>query len=173
MLKPTGEPAKFSTDRLTLLLAIITLVVLSDAFTKQLAITMLSEDQIVAVTPFLNLRLVENTGISFGLLKATSTSSVAILLSVQFAIVAGLSWLVLRSACRWEQIAIASIIGGAVANIADRTIKHSVTDFLDLHVSGMHWPTFNVADIAISSGVILVLVTTLFRDPEKFDCTNP
>ncbi len=160
-MKRLLETPKISTERAVLLSSIIILVILSDALTKQLAMTVLSGDQIVAVTPFLNLRLVQNSGISFGLLKATTTSSVAMLLSVQFTVIAGLSWLLLRSACKSEQIAIATIIGGAVANIADRTTKHTVTDFLDLHVSGFHWPTFNVADIAISCGVLLLLVTAV------------
>ena len=57
-----------------------------------------------------------------------------------------------------ECFAYAMIIGGALGNVVDRVLRGAVTDFLDFHWQGMHWPAFNFADIAINIGVLAMLL---------------
>ena len=66
-------------------------------------------------------------------------------------------------------VSLGLVIGGALGNAIDRAIYHAVADFLDFHAAGYHWPSFNVADIAITVGVILLLLDGLItrRDDNK------
>ena len=63
---------------------------------------------------------------------------------------------------RWLLFALASVLGGALGNLVDRLTTGMVTDFLDLHWRGYHWPAFNVADSFITTGVVILLVHSLF-----------
>ena len=60
-----------------------------------------------------------------------------------------------------ERLAFSAIIGGAAGNLADRIWRGRVTDFIDVHVAGLHWPAFNLADTAISLGVMTLLWASL------------
>ena len=59
------------------------------------------------------------------------------------------------------------MIGGALGNLTDRILYQAVVDFLDFHISGYHWPAFNVADSAITIGVICIIYESLFERNEK------
>jgi len=63
----------------------------------------------------------------------------------------------------WGQITIASIFGGAIGNFIDRLQYGEVIDFLDFYINGYHWPAFNIADSAISVGVVSLLVLFAFE----------
>lgn len=126
-----------------------------------MAETFLTRGGPMVLTSFLNLSLGHNTRISFGLLRASSSSAVVAMIAVQSLIVAGLFLLAVRSSSRFEQVAFALILGGALGNIVDRFHDGAVTDFLDLHLTGWHSPTFNVADIAITCGAVLLILVSL------------
>ncbi|PPC79752.1 MAG: signal peptidase II [Hyphomicrobium sp.] len=143
------------------IMSIVVGVFLADAFTKSAAQQYLPPAGAIYISPFLNLKLAYNQGISFGLLKANSTTDVITLLVFQCAILAALGYLAMRSSVPIERASLSLIVGGAVGNIFDRAVNHAVTDFLDLHLYGWHWPTFNVADIAISIGAVLLIWTTI------------
>ena len=64
-------------------------------------------------------------------------------------------------------VALALVIGGAVGNVIDRIRFGAVVDFLDFHVGGWHWPAFNIADSAITIGVILLILDSLKSKPEN------
>lgn len=157
---PQSSDASPLLGRLLLVTAVVISVAIVDISTKIWAETALSAHGTIAVTPFFNLRLGYNTGISFGMLRAGTWSEVAMLIAMQGLIITGLCALAARSRMRMEQTGFALILGGAVGNIIDRFSDGAVTDFLDLHVASWHWPTFNVADIAITSGVALLLAAT-------------
>jgi signal peptidase II len=140
-------------------------VVGADALSKRLAEAALSHGLEVALTPFLNLRLGFNPGISFGLFPMGSASGVAILVAVQIVIIVGMVVVAMRSSLLLERAAFGLIIGGAIGNVIDRARDGLVTDFLDLHLQGWHWPTFNIADMAICFGVALLLWTSVRRRP--------
>ncbi len=62
--------------------------------------------------------------------------------------------------------ALAVILGGAAGNLYDRLAKGTVTDFLDFHLAGWHWPAFNIADSAVTAGVLLLLLDLTRARPE-------
>ena len=120
---------------------------------------LVSPELTVPVTSFFNLVLGWNTGVSFGMLSGLGLPPWTLaLLSV--AIAGGLLiWL-----CRTESWLVASglglVIGGALSNALDRLRYGAVTDFLDFHLAGWHWPAFNLADAGIVCGVVALVLDT-------------
>jgi len=109
----------------------------------------------IEILPVFNLVLIRNRGVSFGLMKELPWWGLAFL---GLAIVTVLSVWLWRAGSRLSGAAIGLIIGGALGNIADRIRWGGVTDFLDFHIDEYHWPAFNFADVAIVSGVGLMLL---------------
>lgn len=121
----------------------------------------LNPPRLIELTPFLNLRLGFNTGVSFGLFRDTLEAWPGLLGLFKFATGFGLlAWAALTRH-RLERIGLALMAGGAFGNAIDRWRQGAVTDFLDLHWGGWHWPTFNGADIALTLGVALMLLAAL------------
>lgn len=87
--------------------------------------------------------------------------AVAVIICVALAV-----WLA-RSTHWVVTVGLAMIIGGALGNVIDRVRFGAVYDFLDVHVVGWHWPAFNVADSAISIGVALLILNSLFAIGER------
>lgn len=115
----------------------------------------------IDVTPFFNLVIVWNRGVSFGLLSDQGWGPWP-LVALTGAIVAGLLVWLARTKERWLGLALGLVIGGAVGNVVDRMIFGAVFDFIDVHAAGYHWPAFNVADAAISLGVVAIVADSLF-----------
>lgn len=114
------------------------------------------------VTPFFNLVLTLNRGMSFGLFNTGGGATGAVLFSLVAAvIVAGLVFWLRRVRSPLLAVAIGLIIGGAVGNVADRIRHGAVVDFLDFHIGYWHWPAFNLADSAICLGVAVMLFDSL------------
>lgn len=111
----------------------------------------------IVVTPFFNLVMVWNTGVSFGLFSEDSASRSWTLIAVSFAVTIWLGWWLWRAHSGLVATALGMIIGGAIGNVIDRYRFGAVFDFLDFHAFGWHWPAFNVADSAIVVGVLLLL----------------
>lgn len=139
------------------------LVVVLDQGTKWLAETNLEAYRPLPMLPFFNLTLMYNEGAAFSFLADAGGwqrwffSAFGLIMSAILFI-----WLLrLRPGERRLAAAIALILGGAVGNLIDRLMTGRVVDFLDLHVGRWHWPAFNIADIAITLGVVLMLVASL------------
>jgi lipoprotein signal peptidase len=115
----------------------------------------------ITLLPVLNLRLGFNTGVTFGMFAESAAGAVWLLVSIKLAVVAWLLLWLRRAASRIEATAIGLIVGGALGNILDRLRIGAVTDFIDAHFGGWHWPTFNMADAAIVIGVALLVLTGL------------
>ena len=142
-----------------LLLAAITVVL--DQFTKALVLAFLEPYQAVEWAPFLSCVLVFNTGISFGLFAGETALLRWVLIGLALAVSVLLtSWLYMEKRPRVAS-ALGLILGGAIGNVVDRIFRHAVVDFLDLHIGGWHWPAFNLADSAITVGVVLYVFTSL------------
>jgi signal peptidase II len=123
--------------------------------------------RLVEILPFFNLVAVWNYGVSFGLFNNGSAAGSWIFIGLALVIVAVLAvwlWRALRSI---PAAALGLVIGGALGNVVDRIRFGAVFDFLDVHVAGWHWPAFNVADSAISVGVAVLLIDSLFQNPDK------
>ncbi|MGW9330617.1 signal peptidase II [Bosea sp. NPDC055594] len=121
----------------------------------------LDPPRVIELAPFLNLRLGFNTGISFGMFRGTLERWPEALGLFKFLVGLGLIIWAALSRHRLERIGLALIAGGAFGNAIDRWRQGAVTDFIDLHWGGWHWPTFNGADIAITLGVVLILLASL------------
>jgi signal peptidase II len=111
----------------------------------------------VTVTPFLDLVLVWNTGISYGLFPQDTRVGRLAIMAVALAIVAIMIVWLLRTADRLVAVAIGLVIGGALGNAIDRQLYGAVADFFRLHAFGYQWYVFNLADVAIVAGVALLL----------------
>ena len=138
-------------------------VVLVDQIAK---IAVLSRsDQLTAdstpLTPFLDLSLRWNRGISFSLFARDSASAETALVALTLAATALLAWWLSRSRTGLAAVGLGLIIGGALGNAIDRIIHGAVVDYLDLHAFGRHFFVFNLADAAINIGVVLLMVDLL------------
>tara|TARA_B100000614_G_C14338095_1_gene407652 strand:- start:177 stop:674 length:498 start_codon:yes stop_codon:yes gene_type:complete len=105
------------------------------------------------INDFINLDLIWNTGIGFGILSTNSSlfyNSISFLIAL---IIIILLLLALRSKTS-DKIIFSLIAGGAIGNLYDRLVYNAVPDFIDLHYNNFHWFTFNIADIFISIGII-------------------
>ncbi len=151
--------------RLGLLVAAV--VVIADRMVKWWAIDALADTPYgVEILPFFNLVLVENRGISFGMFGGGTLPPLllaAVALAVTLALVI---WLRLVET-RLLAAAIGLVIGGALGNVIDRFRYGAVVDFLDLHWDDFHWPAFNLADAAISVGVVVLLMDALLIGHER------
>ena len=138
-------------------------ILLLDQGTKRFFEIMLSESgRAVLVTPFFNLVLGHNRGISFSLLSSEHPYAPYALALFAIVIVIGLAVWMWRSNSLMQRLGLAAIIGGAISNLVDRLENGAVTDFLDFHIGGYHWPTFNFADAAITCGVAVLLLESVW-----------
>jgi lipoprotein signal peptidase len=117
----------------------------------------------VVVLPVLNLTMVWNRGVTFGLLTGSSPWNALILSALALAVVIALGFWLRRAESRLTAIALGAIGGGAVGNVTDRLRFGAVVDFVDAHAGVWHWYVFNVADAAIVCGVAALIVDGLFR----------
>lgn len=121
----------------------------------------LNPPRLIELTPFLNLRLGFNTGVSFGLFRDALEAWPGLLGLFKFAAGFGLLAWAAFAGHRLERIGLSLMAGGAFGNAIDSWRQGAVTDFLDLHWGDWHWPTFNGADIALTFGVVLMLLAAL------------
>ncbi|MDE0381040.1 MAG: signal peptidase II [Rhodospirillales bacterium] len=120
----------------------------------------------IEVTSFFNLVPVQNKGISFGLFQSEG-AGVWLIVGLALAVSAGLVVWLYRTRLRWPAWALGLVIGGAIGNVIDRLRLGWVIDFLDFHGGGYHWPAFNLADSAISVGVVMLVVQSFLMKPPK------
>ena len=117
------------------------------------------------LTPFFNLVLTLNRGMSFGMFNAALGSggglNVVLFSLAAVVIVVGLIYWLSRVGSPLLAVAIGLIVGGAVGNVVDRIRYGAVVDFLDFHIGNYHWPAFNLADSAICLGVVVMLFDSL------------
>jgi signal peptidase II len=152
----------------TIALAIAAAVFLLDQLSKWLMIGPLSLQQVgqIEILPIFNLTWTENRGISLGLLTADSEATRWALVAVTAAIAAGIAWWIGREARRGDQMALGLVLGGAIGNILDRVRYGYVVDFADLHFGDFRpFLVFNVADAAISIGVVILLLRAFLARP--------
>jgi len=126
----------------------------------------------VALTPFLDLVLAWNTGISFGMFQQAGPLGQSALFALKAIAVALLGIWLARTGSRPSGIALGMIIGGAIGNAIDRLAHGAVMDFVLFHLAGagwtFQWSVFNVADAAIVAGVAGLLYESIFaRDAAK------
>ena len=135
-------------------------VLVLDQWTKRLVEVHLPHHTPQPIIPgFLNLNHVRNTGVAFGLF-ASDVGGGWLLTLLGLAALAAVSlyfWFA-PTRDRGLLVALALVVGGAVGNLIDRVSSGAVTDFIDVYVGMHHWPSFNVADSAISIGIVLMAI---------------
>ena len=116
----------------------------------------------VAVTPFLDLEYVKNTGVSYGLFLQESRGGQWVLVAFAVLAVCAMAlWLARGVTTRLVAVSLGLIMGGAASNAIDRLTLGGVADFFALHAFGFHWYVFNIADVAIVAGVIGLIYDSL------------
>jgi signal peptidase II len=145
-----------------------TLVSIVDQATKWWIVDFFAaRPSIVEATPFFNLVLVMNRGVSFGLVPIEATWGPWMFAGIAAVIVVILVIWLARAEQTLLAIGIGLVIGGAIGNVIDRLRYGGVVDFLDFHLGSYHWPAFNVADASIVVGVGALLYTSLFTKDES------
>ena len=156
----TTETRAARSGRLTgmrlLLLTVALVVAGADLTAKAAAQRFLSPGRVVNLGP-LDLRLVYNPGTAFSLGAALPAPLIATSIAIVVAGVAVFAWRAAPHAALLMVLGLASILGGAVANLIDRLRDRVVTDYL----YSSWWPTFNLADVFITVGAVAVLISTL------------
>lgn len=135
-------------------------VIALDQWSKHLISDALQLNQIIELTPFLNLVLVHNSGAAFSFLSDASGWQrwFFVVLAVSISIVL-VFWIKrLKTNEISLAVALSLILGGAVGNLWDRLLSGYVIDFIDVYYGVWHWPAFNVADSAITVGVVVLFI---------------
>ena len=135
----------------------VLIIFLLDRFSKIYVIDLIqSQGGEIFLFDFLNLTLNWNTGIAFGLLSFNASLIYHLISALILLIIIYLIYLMVISD-NLGKITVSLIIGGALGNLYDRLNYFAVPDFIDFHIKSFHWFTFNVADIFISVGIIIML----------------
>ena len=116
----------------------------------------------IPINTFLNFNLVWNEGIAFGLFSFEQNFYYNLITLIIIIVTLIIIWLAYRTQAL-EKISYLMIIGGSLGNIFDRLYYSSVLDFIDISINNFHWFIFNVADIFITLGVILLIVLEFFK----------
>lgn len=162
-----GDRRRRTRSKVLPLLFLIVVAAAIDQATKWIILTqVMNTPKVIEVTPFFNLVLTFNTGVSFGLFQDFFASRPGTLALLSLAIVGLLMAWALRSRLPGERIGLALVAGGALGNIIDRWRQGAVTDFLDFHWQGLHWPAFNAADVFIFIGAVLLLAAAFLQSPK-------
>jgi signal peptidase II len=142
------------------LAAVIAGVLVADQVAKAVVVGAIEPGERVEVLPFLDLVHVMNEGVAFGFLGDGDRGTVLIVTGAALLFV--FVWFLRDPMRPWSWLAIGLLAGGAIGNLADRLFRDAVVDFIDLPA----WPSFNVADIAITAGAA-ILVVAAFAEPAR------
>ena len=143
------------------IVVLIAATTLADQLSKAAALSKLALGQPVAVMPGFSLTLGFNEGSSFGMLSGVMAGKPLLMAALTGALTLMFAVMAFRARQPFERAGFALVVGGALGNIIDRLRQGAVTDFLDFYWRDWHWPTFNVADIAITLGAVLILAASL------------
>ncbi len=145
-------------------LALAVLIFLADQFTKVLILGYFRLGDSTTITSFFNLVRVHNTGAAFSFLASASGWQRWFFTAVGVGAAVFIVWL-LRShgGQRLFAFSLACLLGGAVGNVVDRLLHGYVVDFIQLHYGGWYFPSFNIADMAITAGAVGLILDEFLR----------
>jgi len=151
--------------------SIIGLILILDQATKYLVEKHIRLYETITIVPgFFNLTHVRNRGAAFGILaNVPGIWRSLFFISVTIIAVAVIGYLIRTATERLHLVAFSLIAGGAVGNLIDRLRYTEVVDFIQWYVKDLYWPSFNIADSAISVGVALLVVDMLFTKKHQND----
>jgi signal peptidase II len=155
--------------------SIMAIVLLLDQYTKHFVDTHIRRHEIITIIPgFFNLTNVRNPGAAFGILSGMLEAWRSVFfVSVTLTALIVIAILIRKTQDRLLVFAFSLIAGGAVGNVIDRVRYGEVVDFIQWYVKSYYWPSFNVADSAISIGVGLLAIDMMFlKKPEPGESTK-
>jgi len=145
-------------------LTIIIFIFFFDRLTKIQIIKNQTNNGAIFINDYLNFELVWNTGIGFGLFNINAGLVYHLISAFIFAIIILIVYLLTKSE-KIDKFLYAIVLGGALGNFYDRISYFAVPDFIDLHFNQYHWFTFNIADVFISIGIVLLILNEMiFKD---------
>ncbi|WP_415284452.1 signal peptidase II [Candidatus Pelagibacter sp. Uisw_130] len=149
--------------------SVVFLIFLIDRISKFYIIKLatLEKNFEVYVTSYLNLYLVWNKGIAFGLLSFDSSFIYNIVSFIILLIIIALILMIVKELHIFKKNCLLIILGGAIGNLFDRIYYTAVPDFIDFHIGNIHWFIFNIADIFISVGVVCLIYAEIFFKDKK------
>ena len=148
---------------------ILFLIFILDRFSKKYVIYLSEKNNYSQIfsSKFLDIHLIWNEGIAFGLLSSSETYFYN-LISTIIAIIIFILFLMIIRSKGLKKLLLISILGGAIGNFYDRMVYKAVPDFIDFHINDFHWFIFNIADIFISIGVFfMILYEIIDNNSEK------
>jgi signal peptidase II len=134
------------------------IVIAFDQATKYLIVTSLASYDAIEIFPFLHIVSVRNTGAAFGMFRHLGSNFFII---ISAAAIVFLVYLIVKNA--YNLFGLSLILGGAVGNLIDRLYYGKVVDFIDFSIGTYHWPSFNIADSALTVGIIIIFLTSLLK----------
>ena len=150
---------------------IIFLILLLDQTSKFYIIYYLNQNDIeIYLTSFLNLQLIWNNGIAFGLLSFDNNFYYNLITFVIVIVIMILLFYIKK--LDTSSYFYSMIVGGATGNLIDRIRYSSVPDFIDFHLYNFHWFVFNIADIFVSLGVFCLIIAEIFFNKNKLNEKN-
>ncbi|MDC0233485.1 signal peptidase II [Candidatus Pelagibacter sp.] len=147
---------------------IISLIFLADRISKLWIISLSNSDNHANIEflSFINLHLIWNKGIAFGLFSFSEKSNYNLLTVLIMIIIIVVFWMMVRSK-GIEKYGFLMVFGGSLGNVFDRLYYSSVPDFIDIYYKNFHWFIFNVADIFITLGVIVLILNEFVLKNQK------
>ena len=160
---------KIIRNKFYLNLTVIFSIFILDRLTKIYVIYLdkLNSGSEIFSSKFLNIYLIWNEGIAFGLLSFNENSFYNFL-TLFILIIIFIIFYMINKSSGLKKYSLLMILGGAFGNVYDRIIYKAVPDFIDFHVGNFHWFIFNVSDIFISVGVILMVILEILDKPIKY-----
>ena len=125
-------------------------------------------DNELFISTYLNIVLIWNDGIAFGLLSSKENYLYNLISLIIIIIILILFYLIYKSK-KFKKFSYILVTGGALGNVFDRVFYKSVPDFIDVHFNGFHWFIFNIADIFITIGVICLIYDEIFIEKTEND----
>ena len=125
-------------------------------------------DNELFISTYLNIILIWNDGIAFGLLSSKENYLYNLISLIIIIIILILFYLIYKSK-KFKKFSYILVTGGALGNVFDRVFYKSVPDFIDVHFNGFHWFIFNIADIFITIGVICLIYDEIFIEKTEND----
>jgi signal peptidase II len=159
---------KMNLKKILLDLIIVSIIFMVDRVTKIYIVKIAELDNIVDIylNPYLNLYLIWNKGIAFGLFSFNESFMYNLITFTIAAITIIILFMIFKNE-GLKKYSLLSIFGGSLGNLFDRIYYSGVPDFIDFHINDFHWFVFNFADIFITIGVLCLIFDEMFTDSKK------
>lgn len=149
-----------------IIFSIIIFIFFLDLITKNYALSSLIINHSISINNFLNFTLAFNHGAAFSFLSNAGGWQRWFFIIFSVIVILIITYILVKEK-NSKYIAFSFVIGGAIGNLYDRILYGYVIDFIEFHYNSFYWPIFNIADIAISIGIILLLYSMFAKESKK------